>query len=263
MNIFKIINDITSYIEEHLLDRIELKDLSKLTGLNISTIKSVFPLIAGCGISEYIRNRRLSVCIEDLRDGKKVIDVALKYGYNSTESFIRAFKKFHGTTPNSVRGRNTNLNLYPRLLLNDKIIISHNINYQLYYKRKFTLYGVKKTYKTKEISLYTEDLWSKVKNEYPIFLTSDKRYGLTEHIDNTFSNYYCLIDKEYSNLEKKEIKSSDYLGVKLSSFKSKDISNEIRNCFKSYLKLLNFKAKNTPIIEVYTNNYVELLIPIN
>lgn len=263
MNIFQMMNEITNYIEEHLFDKITLNNLSKITGLNTSVIKSIFPCIAGCGISEYIRNRKLSICVEDLRDGQKIIDIALKYGYSSAESFTRAFKKFHGISPSLVRRKNVQLQLYPRLVLNESLVINPNLSYQLYYQKKYTLYGVENKYKTNEISLYAEDLWKKLKEEYAIFITSDIRYGITERIDSIYSNYYCLIETPHLNFQKKVISTSNYLGIKISSFKAKDISSEIRNCFKNYLKSLHFTAKNTPIIEIYTKDYVELLIPIN
>ena len=55
-------------------------------------------------LAEYLRNRRLSEAVTDLRESsEKVIDIALKYGYESADAFSAAFKKFHGATPSEVR----------------------------------------------------------------------------------------------------------------------------------------------------------------
>lgn len=263
MNIFQLINEMTQYIEIHILDKITLNDLSKVTGLNASMIKNIFPLLSGCGVFEYIRNRRLSICVDDLRNDSKVIDVALKYGYHSANSFTRAFKKFHGITPNQIKKRTVDLKLYPKLILDESLVTDNSLQYKIYYHQNFILYGIRQKYKTEALSLYTETMWTQVKEDYPNFLTVDRRYGMTEHIDDIYSNYYCLLEKELPTFEKVEIPISNYLGIKITSFKANDISNEIRKSFRHYLKSLNFTAKKSPVIELYTKEYVELFIPIN
>lgn len=76
----------------------------------------MFSFLAGIGLSEYIRRRRLSLAAIDLKDKDlRIIDVAVKYGYNSADSFSRAFHSLHGILPSEARSENTQLKAYPRM----------------------------------------------------------------------------------------------------------------------------------------------------
>ena len=88
------------YMEEHLEEETDFVAIARQAYSSSFHFQRVFHIICGCTIGEYIRNRRLSLADTDLSaGGGRVLDVALKYGYNSPESFSRAFTKFHGVTP--------------------------------------------------------------------------------------------------------------------------------------------------------------------
>ncbi len=104
MNWIKVINDAISYIEEHLTDEIVLNDIASKVSISPFHFHRAFAVIVGLTPSEYMRNRRLSQAGADLIRGKyQVIDVAQKYGYDSPESFTKAFTRFHGVTPAQVK----------------------------------------------------------------------------------------------------------------------------------------------------------------
>ena len=93
-----------AYMEEHLTDRISAQDVAEQVYLSPFFLQRGFSLITGCGIGEYLRNRRLSEAAADLqRTDDKVIDIALRYCYETPESFAKAFSRFHGATPTQVR----------------------------------------------------------------------------------------------------------------------------------------------------------------
>ena len=80
--------------------------------------KKGFSILCGITVSEYIRNRRLSLAGRDLQtDGVKVIDVAMKYGYDSPDSFTKAFTRFHGITPAQAKSGDGELKNYLPLKL--------------------------------------------------------------------------------------------------------------------------------------------------
>ena len=83
-------------IEEHLTEEI---DYGKVAAVGFSSsyhFQRVFSVLCGFTLGEYIRNRRLSLAAVELAQNKaKVIEVALKYGYESPDSFAKAFQKFH------------------------------------------------------------------------------------------------------------------------------------------------------------------------
>lgn len=92
------------YMEAHLTDDVSLEDVARSVHLSPFFLQRGFSLMTGCGVGEYLRNRRLYQAALDLQKEKeKVIDVALKYGYETPESFSKAFARFHGATPTQIR----------------------------------------------------------------------------------------------------------------------------------------------------------------
>ena len=92
------------YIEEHLEENINAQDVADRVYLSPFFLQRGFSLMTGYGIGEYIRNRRLYQAARDLKGTKdRVIEIALRYGYETPESFTKAFSRFHGVTPSQVR----------------------------------------------------------------------------------------------------------------------------------------------------------------
>ena len=92
------------YMEAHLTDSVGLEDVARAVHLSPFFLQRGFSLMTGYGVGEYLRNRRLYEAARDLqRTEDKVIDVAFRYGYETPESFTKAFARFHGATPSQVR----------------------------------------------------------------------------------------------------------------------------------------------------------------
>ena len=93
------------YMEEHLTDDISAQDVANRVYLSPFFLQRGFSLMTGYGIGEYMRNRRLYQAALDLKEtDDRVIDIAFRYGYETPESFTKAFSRFHGATPSQVRG---------------------------------------------------------------------------------------------------------------------------------------------------------------
>ncbi len=115
-NIAEKLNLVIDYIESHLTEAIDPKIIEKITCCSYYDIVRSFSLIADINISDYVRNRRLTLAGAELKnDNVKVIDVALKYGYDSPVSFARAFQSFHGFNPSLANKSDAVLNVFPRL----------------------------------------------------------------------------------------------------------------------------------------------------
>ncbi len=84
------------YIDDHLDNKIDYAEVAKYAYSSTFHFQRVFAILCGMTLGEYIRCRRLARAVGDLLAGEKVIDVAIKYGYESSESFSRAFTRFHG-----------------------------------------------------------------------------------------------------------------------------------------------------------------------
>lgn len=92
------------YVEEHITEQIDYEEAAKRAYSSSFHFQRVFSVICGYTLGDYVRFRRLALAGGELAADKiKVIDAALKYGYDSPESFSRAFVKFHGVTPTQAR----------------------------------------------------------------------------------------------------------------------------------------------------------------
>lgn len=93
-----------SYIENNITDSISIDGIGKEVGISSFYLQRAFSIVVGYSIGEYIRNRRLALAAKELVNSDlKIIDIAYKYGYETPESFTKAFTRFHETTPSSVK----------------------------------------------------------------------------------------------------------------------------------------------------------------
>src|SRR5687768_13579634 len=99
MEPLKQLNLAMRYIEANLAGEIDFQKVSQLAGCSEYHFRRMFSFLSGMALSEYIRRRRLSQAAIELRHSSiKVIDLAVKYGYDSPDSFSRAFQGLHGLT---------------------------------------------------------------------------------------------------------------------------------------------------------------------
>ena len=125
------------YVETHLTEEIEYGEVAKQAYSSSFHFQRVFSILCGYTLGDYIRMRRLTLAAEELiRTDEKIIDIALKYGYNTPESFTRAFSSFHGITPTQER-RGENIRSFSKLSV--KLILSggNTMNYRIEKKDAF------------------------------------------------------------------------------------------------------------------------------
>ncbi len=116
MNWYERINEAFDYIEEHLDSNIDLDKVANIMCQSAVSFQRTFSIFMNISIYEYIRRRRMTLAaIELQKNSIKVIDAAVKYGYESPESFSRAFKEIHGISPSTARKKGVQLNLFPRI----------------------------------------------------------------------------------------------------------------------------------------------------
>lgn len=145
MDSLRSMNNALAYIEEHLTEEIDYSEVSKISYCSEYHFKRMFSFLAGISLSEYIRRRRLSLAALDLKDKDlRIIDVAVKYGYNSADSFSRVFHSLHGILPSEARSENTQLKAYPRMTFQLSIKGGCEMNYRIVEKGSFKLVGFKK-----------------------------------------------------------------------------------------------------------------------
>lgn len=145
MDSLSSMNKALAYIEEHLAEDIDYSEVSKIAYCSEYHFKRMFSFLSGIGLSEYIRRRRLTLAALDLKDTHlRVMDVAVKYGYDSADSFSRAFYSIHGILPSEARHENTQLKAYPRMTFQLSIKGGCEMKYRIIEKDPFKVAGLKK-----------------------------------------------------------------------------------------------------------------------
>ena len=145
MDFLKRMTEVIDYVEEHINEDFNLSDVAKIVCCNAYQFGRIFSYVVGISLAEYIRNRRLSLAALELQSAEvKVIDAALKYGYNSPESFARAFREMHGVTPKEARIKGVKLRMYPRIAF--QIFIKGAVNMDYRIEEKGTIKCIGSTY---------------------------------------------------------------------------------------------------------------------
>ncbi len=135
------------YIETNLTEEIDYVEVAKQAYWSSYHFQRVFSALCGYTLGEYIRNRRLTLAgIELSREKAKVIDVAIKYGYENPDSFAKAFHRFHGITPSQARNEGVMLKSFSRLSLNFTLEGGSIMNYRIEEKPSMILTGYKRRF---------------------------------------------------------------------------------------------------------------------
>ena len=132
------------YIEDHIKEELDFERIAQESFSSSFHFQRVFSILCGYTLGEYIRNRRLTLAGAELAAGnKKVIDVAYDYGYDSPDSFAKAFQKFHGITPSQARGSGVLLKSFSRLSIKVSLEGGSIMNYRIEQKEPLVLFGYK------------------------------------------------------------------------------------------------------------------------
>ena len=263
MNIYRGLNEITKYIDANLEEKINYEVLATFLGVNVYTMQRLFTMIAGISLSEYIRKRRLSNAGFDLYKGEfKIIDIALKYQYDNATSFSRAFEKFHGIKPSFVN-KETKLKNFPRIVFNEDIKITMELDYEIITLGEMDLYGISiKTNNEKigiDAPLFFRETEKKYINQY-----GEIKYGMiTYDIEREESQkYYCLYDKVIDEFEHIKIPESKWLRFSINSHHAEDIQELSQKFYREFLPSCKYNLKELPELEYYHDDVTDFLVAI-
>ncbi len=141
------LNQAIGYIEANLEGNIEYDAAARIACCSTFHFQRMFSYIAGVPLSEYIRRRRMTNAGLALQQGEhKIIDLALRYGYDSPTAFSRAFAGVHGMPPSEARRPGVQLKAYPRISFQITIKGETEMNYRIEQKEAFRIVGVKRHY---------------------------------------------------------------------------------------------------------------------
>ena len=162
------IQNAIDYIEEHLTEEINYDKVADEAACSNFYFQRIFGVLCDISLGEYIRNRRLTLAGTELNaSDRKVIDIALKYGYESPESFTRAFSKFHGITPSEAKKNGSKLKSFSRLSVKITLSGGSMMDYKIVEKEAFEIiekveaHSIENDVNAKSIP----DFWTKSHND--------------------------------------------------------------------------------------------------
>ncbi|MHB1483353.1 MAG: helix-turn-helix transcriptional regulator [Saccharofermentanales bacterium] len=158
MDWVKRINSVLDYIEQNLDGEIDENRISSLFASSQGVFQRVFVNITDTTLSEYIRKRRLTCAALDLaKTDAKIMDIAIKYGYNSAVAFSYAFKKFHGITPSEIKKSDTHPKYFGRLTFTN-MLSEKGVKSMQYYNIENAEYFMQQMINKKHDRLYFQNI---------------------------------------------------------------------------------------------------------
>ena len=176
------------YIEQNLTEELDIGKIAKKAALSSFYYQRIFGAMCGMTVGEYIRERRMTLAAQELAGSDcKVIDIALKYGYDSPDSFTKAFQRFHGITPAQAREKGVNLRSLAPLHIKITLEGGTMLDYKIVEKAAFTVVGIKKSFNSetsyKEIPKFWGEWASDMKGLKGMF-------GVCSDMDGTNFDYW-------------------------------------------------------------------------
>jgi len=165
------ISEAINYIESNITENLTISDISKQALMSAFYFQKGFSMLCGFTVGEYIRQRRLSLAGEALvATDKRIIDIAVEYGYESPDSFTKAFTRFHGVTPTAVRKDGAALKSFAPLKITISLKGGYIMDYKIEEKDAFTVMGASKMFKYAssyaELPAFWAEHYSTGKNEF-------------------------------------------------------------------------------------------------
>lgn len=268
MNNIDKLNDVVKYIETNLTGEISLKKICQILCVNEYTLHRIFSFIAGITLTEYIRNRKLSMAgLELLNSDMKIIDLSIKYGYDSPVAFSRAFKRFHNINPSQVKHNSTYLKSFPPFSFANDFTPNISLNYKIQEKGGLTFYTIFEKCDLSDLKNVAPKLWkdAELNDDYKL-LFDETAYGIIEY-DNYFPfpktvKYHLASSKRFVGSSKFTVPESTWAVFNVENRNSESMANLSMYVYKNWIPYSGYNIRNLPEIEVYHDNYTQWWLPI-
>lgn len=290
------------YIEDHITEKLDYDMIAAQAFYSTYHFQRVFGLLCGLTLGEYIRRRRLTLAGAELSSASdaRVIDVALKYGYESPDSFAKAFVKFHGILPSEAKRNGSRLKSFSRLVLNVSLEGGGMLDYRLEEKEEMILTGFRTHFTGAPCGKEREE------QEERLFVTTrgkqwflggaaradnrDPHCVVTNITEEGYDYYYCHVlgDYEREHLYDRETTGVDFVErmnletlvipeSKYVVFETGDVKNSIGEFFEligkrvwiltEWMPQMGLQLKPAPELVVYRwmpekERRVELWMPV-
>ncbi|MDU5108166.1 AraC family transcriptional regulator [Clostridium sp.] len=283
MDCIQSIQRAINYMEENILENINYEDVARYVYMSNYHFHRLFSMITGITANDYIRKRRLSMAGQELSmSNSKIIDISMKYGYDSPESFSKAFARFHGVTPKEAKGSGIQLKSFNPLLI--KIILEGGtiMDYKIVEKEKFRLLGKVRSFRNESISeegnTEIPDFWKEcsdtgVFDELSKYSKEYDSYGVCTPISKESNSFDYAIAMKYDGGEVPEgytilnVKPSLWAVFKCIGTDAECISDTWDRIFKEFLPTSEYNMLDEVDFELYPDNndtdyFCEIWIPV-
>lgn len=258
-------NRAINYIEDNLCEEISLDTAARIACCNTYHFQRMFAYMTDVPLSEYIRRRRMSLAAVELQsDNSKVIDVSVKYGYDSPTAFNRAFRSIHGIAPSQAKEAGASLKAYPPISVTLSIKGDSVLNYRIEQKEAFRIIGISMPLQ-KEIEKNFETvprMWGEASMNGTIQRLTGKMdsfpmglLGVSFCNEEENWQYFIAVASEHSaadGFEECQVPSSVW-----AVFEGEGPSTSIQELEKrivlEWLPASGYEYNNAPDIEVYLN----------
>lgn len=258
-------NRAINYLEEHMTEEIDYDEAAKVAGCSIYHFQRMFAYMANSTLTEYVRRRRMSLAAVELQNSDiKIIDLALKYGYNSPTAFNRAFQSIHGVAPSAVREQGVTLRAYPPISFKMIIKGAEEMNYRIEKKEAFRIVGIgAKLYKEIEKNFeVVPQMWGKAVAEgilpkLAAMMDAEPKgiLGVSAYHETEDSKYYIAVATTQPAGEEFEeyIVPSFTWAVFPGTGSSQEMQEFEKRIVTEWLPTSGYEYDNGPDVEVYLN----------
>lgn len=261
------LSQVIDYIEKNLDGDISYDEAAKIACLSPYYFQRIFSYITGITLSEYVRRRRMTKAAFELQTtNKKVMDIGLKYGYESPTAFNRAFQSVHGVAPTAARAKGTLLAAYPPISFSISATGGENMKYRIETKEAIRTIGVKTNLKEdmEENQKIAPVFWSKTLKS-PLFsdickLTNKEPHGIlgiSTYIDSKNIYYYIAAPTDKTvpcGMVEFEIPAAAWVIFECNGRFKESVQTIFKRFFTEWLPTSDYEYAGLPDIEVYPVN---------
>lgn len=260
MNWTKIIEDAIDYIERNITEDLTVGRIAGEVNTSAFYFQRGFSMLCGYTVGEYVRMRRLSIAGEELLSSdRKVIDIAMKYGYDSPDSFTRAFTRFHGSTPTDVRRGGAMLKSFAPLHIKLTLDGGSTMEYRIEKKPAFKVMGVAKNFSYENANVEVPQFWNEA------FLQSVERpvmgmYGVCFDEEMAGNEFRYMIADDYDaglaeakKLDVQEIREHTWAVFPCRGPMPLPLQEVNRRIFSEWLPAASYEIAEGYNIEYYSN----------
>jgi AraC family transcriptional regulator len=252
MNWIESISEAIDYIEKNLEEDLKIDDIASKAFISTFYFQKAFSLLCGFSVGEYIRNRRLANAGNDLlTTDEKIVDIAMKYKYDSHDSFTKAFTRFHGSTPTAVRKNGQTIKSFAPLKLNLLLKGGYIMDYRIEKIKAFSL-TIKIDPLNKSITYINDD-------KLPEFTTFCLREYLYEELPECFVYRVEKDEKEITDgFEKRQIPAITWAVFKcVGTTRSEAREKTWQQICNEWLPQTKYKMTSVCYTFIYCNTTVE------